>query len=325
MSEPGEPKSQDETQEPERLSGIMRMPSVPPEHEGRALADVKKYLFDETKLPPGEREKTPAETEIANVILDKMPGFVKSYGGKPVNIGLDHLLVIDYDKLTDEEKKTIGNAPGRFSATNQRALVVVKSENYSVMKFAEVSVHELIHFNSFQSASFVEIDEKTRSLSARVVGFGMRVEGDEGATEPDFYFHKVSEAITAELTKRFSEEYFASIPVLAEDIRKRDKFRAGIETGDATEVMIFSNVQEPDGMWHARTENYPYEDERKNGWAMMDEIQQKNPEKFKDAEAVFRIFTEAYFTGNFLMVARLVEKTYGKGFFRRLGKNTKAD
>jgi hypothetical protein len=321
----GEPQSRDdEPQDPERTSGIMRMPSVPSEHEREALASVKKYLFDETRSVPGEREKTPAEAEIVNAIIDRLPEVISRYGGKPVNLRVDHLHVFDYDKLTDEEKRNFGNAPGRFSSNNQVALVRVKSEKYSIMKFAEVAVHELIHFNSFQSAGFIEIDEKTRKLSERVVGFSMTVEGDEQAKEPDYYFHEVNEAVTAELTKRFCEEYFGSIPALVEDVTKRDKFRAGIRKGDPTEIMAFSNTQESDGKWHAIAEDYPYADERKNGWAMMTEIQEKNPDKFKDAEEVFRLFVNAYFTGNFLTVARLVEKTYGKGFFRRLGKNTKA-
>ena len=58
---------------------------------------------------------------------------------------------------------------------------------------------------------------------------------------------------------------------------------------------------------------------------MMAEIRAKNPGEFESDEDVFRLFTQAYFTGNFLSVARLVEKTRGKGSFKRLGKNTKAD
>ena len=319
------PKTEDDIvgpPEPERASGIMRIPNISPEDEEGLLKAVESEVFDRHSVLKGEREKTPEEIEIINAILAKLPEFIKRYSGNPVDLKPDHVHVIDYNKLTDQEKKTIGNVPGRFSTVSQKALIISKSDNYSAIKFAQVAVHELIHFNSFQSVGY---DKETRKLFERRIGFATAIEKDKDPSdEPYLYFHAVNEAITAELTKRFCEEYFSSIPVLAEDVKKRDESRAKIKKGDASEIMTFSNIEESDGTWHATAEDYPYANERKNCWMTMKEIQEKDPDKFKDAEGVFRDFTEAYFSGKFLTVARLVEKTFGKGFFRRIGKNTKA-
>jgi len=319
----GEPQPSDnQPQEPERTSGIMRVPAFSPEDESALLGSIKRDLFDGHREWPGEREKTPSEMEIINAILVSLPEFIKEYGGKPLALRADHLHVIDYDNLTEDEKKR-RSSPGFFMSKNQEALVVCKSENYSAIKFAEVVVHELIHFSSFQS---VDYSAESRKISERTLGFAMTVtNGKNPDDKPELYFHGVNEAITAELTKRFSEKYLGSIPVLAEDINRRNEFRAEIKKGDATEIMVFSNTKKPDGTWRAISEDYPYADERENCWAMMQEIQEKNPDKFRDAEGVFRGFVNAYFTGRFMPVVRLLEKTYGKGFFRRLGKNTKAE
>ncbi len=321
--ESGDPQSRDdEPQEAERASGIMRIPNVSPEDEEGLLRVVESEIFDKQSVSGLEREKTPEEVEIINGILAKLPGFIKRYGGRPVNLRLDHVHVIDSDKLTDQQKINIGNVPGKFITENQKALIISEFTDYSAIKFAEVALHELIHFNSFQSNNY---NRKTRKLSERTTGMGMWVVDDENPkNNPEFYFHEVNEAVTAELTKRFCEEYFGLITALAEDVKKRDEFRIGTKKVDATEVMAIYNNKDSDGMWHATSEDYPYADERKNGWTIMKEIQEKNPDKFKDAEEVFRIFTEAYFTGNKLKIAKLVEKTFGKGFFRRLGRNTKA-
>ena len=50
-----------------------------------------------------------------------------------------------------------------------------------------------------------------------------------------------------------------------------------------------------------------------------DEIQKQFPDQYQNAEDVFKEFLKAHFTGQLLSVARLVEKTFGKGSFRLLG------
>jgi len=47
---------------------------------------------------------------------------------------------------------------------------------------------------------------------------------------------------------------------------------------------------------------------------------QQMPEKFQSKEELFSEFAKANFTGNYLPLARLIEKSMGKGSFRRLAK-----
>ncbi|MCX6717278.1 MAG: hypothetical protein NTU76_01200 [Candidatus Taylorbacteria bacterium] len=206
---------------------------------------------------------------------------------------------------------------GRYFFGSQRAAVLVDSKNDSKLDFAERSAHELIHFNSFQSADF-----EPGKLSERVFGFAIMTKDGEELVP---YFNDVNEAITGELAKRFDQEYFKAISALTEEIQQRDKFRAGLKSkSGATEIKSFSLKQEESGMWRARAGEYPYIEERQRLWATIADIRSKNTGQFKSNEDVFRIFTEAYFTGKFKKVAKLIDKTYGKGSFRELGKKTKA-
>jgi len=66
-----------------------------------------------------------------------------------------------------------------------------------------------------------------------------------------------------------------------------------------------------------------YQKEREVLDEFVEEIYEKNKEQFDSEEDVFKIFTQATIGGQLLPLARIWEKTYGKGSFRDLGKVTK--
>src|SRR3989344_5679825 len=53
---------------------------------------------------------------------------------------------------------------------------------------------------------------------------------------------------------------------------------------------------------------------------IMDEIQKKYPEKYKNRDDIFKIFGEAYFTGKLLKLRKIVDKTFGAGSFVKFAK-----
>ncbi|MCX6717277.1 MAG: hypothetical protein NTU76_01195 [Candidatus Taylorbacteria bacterium] len=71
-----EEQQPEEEREPERTSGIIRVPGVSPEREKEILGTVEKEIFDKQEFFKQEREKTPEEKEIVNGILAHLPEFV---------------------------------------------------------------------------------------------------------------------------------------------------------------------------------------------------------------------------------------------------------
>ncbi len=67
-----------------------------------------------------------------------------------------------------------------------------------------------------------------------------------------------------------------------------------------------------------------YANERKFLKFLVKGIYEKNRGEFKSKERVFKLFAEATLGGRLLPLARAVEKTFGKGYFRDLGALTKA-
>ena len=55
----------------------------------------------------------------------------------------------------------------------------------------------------------------------------------------------------------------------------------------------------------------------------IDEIYEKNKDMFNSKDDIFKLFAQAAVGGQVLPLARVWEKTYGKGSFRDLGELTK--
>ena len=68
--------------------------------------------------------------------------------------------------------------------------------------------------------------------------------------------------------------------------------------------------------------SYPYHDERQQFNALVDELFERNKEDFESREQVFNLFAEATMTGKLLPIARLIEKTFGKGSFKMIGEKS---
>ncbi|TSC93885.1 MAG: hypothetical protein CEN87_714 [Parcubacteria group bacterium Licking1014_1] len=329
MSESREKFEEEKPEDPERTSGLMRVVGVTPEKKEKILSAVKETRFDKQANYEQEREKTPEEMQIVNGILSYLPGFVKKYGGKAVPLRPEHLHIIDASKLTEEERKICETRNGFYKHELQRAVVVVYSIKRDVLTFALTATHELIHFNSFQSDTGEDNKTGPMVLTKRREGL-LVTEKNAGDKKP--YFFDLNEGITAELEKRFDEEYFKLIPALSENIKEREEFRDAWDERHPEQdkepiasITITKRELDSRGEIHkdAALIGYGYDSQRKKLWQVIKEIREKNPGEFELDEDVFNIFAKTYFTGKLLPIARLIEKTYGKGSFRKLGRETK--
>ena len=313
----GEPKS-DEIQEPERLSGLVRVVGGTPEEEKDALKKVADNYFNKQEFYDAEREKTPEEMEIIKGILTRLPEFVKKYGGKPVPLTPDHIHVLDFNRMSEEEKKNLGNIIGHYDHILQTARVIVEGNEDNNLNFANRTVHELLHFSSFQSADFENKENKILNEQHRIGGLLIRTSDELGKEQ--IYFNDWDEAITEELAVRFDEEYFKSIEPLSEILKQRDKLRANFaenhpETSQGDVKRIVNNI--------TSNGDFTYFVERQECTMIIENIFKNNSDKFRSIDEVFDVFAKAYFTGKILPIAKLVEKTYGNGSFREFGEKTK--
>jgi len=297
----GEPRFEEEKDEQKRLSPISRIVGLSEEGE-REMHKNFEEIFENKKFDEAERVKTPEEEEMIKDILEKMPEFIKKYGGKPIDsITPNHIHFLDKNKMAGQESDDV-NLSGASGAYNPVAQFLYIIDGGNTIRNANTVCHELFHLNSFQSVWFRDYAGE-EAFQIRRIGFEVHSKNDGDTV----YFHELNEAITEELAIRFDQKYFEGIGSLSKEALMRKRF---IENAGFVKELL----QNAQSSYHA---------ERSKLNKIVKDIFEKNSDKFESQEEVFDEFARAYFTGRMLPIARLVEKTYGKGSFRKIAEETK--
>ena len=294
------------------------------EKEEKKILKQSETLFGHPEQFVAEREKTKEEKEIIDGIIANFSKFITGYGGTPLAVKPEHIHVLDTSKIKSDlerqavEEKIKKGEGGWFIPDSENVTVVPHPAR---LKFAERVAHELLHLGSFNSSTIVRERNflemplsgpmKVSAKKPRRTGF--RVFGRE--TD---YFRKVNEGIIQELTIRFDQEHFNAIPALSGDIQLRKEIRDGANSGP--EEISSVATEKKGNIFETTITPYAYPDERKKLWEIIREISVRNPNEYKSPEDVFRLFARAVLDGRLLEVARVVEKTYRKGSFRKLGE-----
>jgi hypothetical protein len=131
------------------------------------------------------------------------------------------------------------------------------------------------------------------------------------------------------LTIRFLNQYGNTVAALAQEMERRTLFiddalpeTARERARRDIERVIQTPPDKEGGLWETEVIRYPYPDERDELNRLIAELFEKNRDDFIDSEQVFQLFVHAVLQGRLLPLARLVEKTFGRGSFRRLAETT---
>lgn len=321
-------------EEPEtREHGISRILGGSAEDASNAAQEYKER-FGNQQPEAGEREKDSEQENILKEIISRMPDFVRMYGGTPVDgVNADHFHLIDPRDIAegDDDKYMLKDSKGAggysvnnqgigisFGASDERRRPIVTNPLF----LASTSAHELIHLHSFQSKELAK-DEKGKGLKDKTRRAGLSIRSSDDST---VYLSKLNEAITEELARRFGEMYFPEIPQLKRELDRRNEYLSEKYPIDRIpskldEVKFIYETDDPKGRKTIREYVSGYADKQKDLEMIIDSIHKRFPDKFNSKEDVFRLFAEAAMTGKLLELARIIEKTYGKGAFRRMAES----
>ncbi len=307
----------------ERKSGLVRIAGLEEDQEREILAIHGEFFEAKQKFLKHEIKKTPDQKAVISFINQKMPEFLRRYGAEPLNISEDKVHILSPDQFR-------GSIGGVYLPGDQ-TIYIRDVKDCPLLGFAKRLAHEFLHFNSFQSIQF---RKKAKEIKIRRWGFKIIQQGSA-----DFaYFRDVDEAITEELSKRFNNEFLKQMPVLEKDFAKIETFRrhqkeiaaqSNLKEGELedllSDVAYITTVQTGEDAEGADVEatihSYGYAEYRKKLNKLITELYEKNKESFKDQEEIFALFAQAALSGRLLPVARLIEKTFGKGSFRRTGED----
>ena len=273
-------------------SSIDRIFAKSPEEEKKVREVIEKRFRTQENISfKTEREKTPDEAEIIKFIDKETSAIAEKFGGKNLSIPAVNVHIISENELLDLVKKRRGENAQIPDATwkPRTQAIIMKDAGDNLVKFINVLTHEMYHTKAFQSLKS-DLEKKNLKWRRGGLSVGLRDRPKEAFTDLD-------EAVTEYLTHMNIEQWAA----------KKDRVPE-----------IINETAEKFGESDLYTPTYLREQIRFIG--ILNEIQTKNPEDFKDRESVFNIFAEAYFTGGLLKLRKIVDQTFGNGSFIEFAK-----
>lgn len=291
--------------------------------------------FKRGHIFPFQHEKPEELTRLIGYINQETKGFLLDMGLPYIAFNPDKLIYLDFEtapkEFVDMLNKNGVNARRAYFMPETQDIVVLQS--YSTGKkvpFLDSFIHELFHANSFNSlqrshkaghpavspvVTYKDGTKETMNLKLRRGGF--RMYGRDGKT----YFYNIDEAVIEILHIMLRNKIFPNIPELQEELNKTSKAIAE-NNAQSKDISSVVTKRDEDGVVWAEVHQFAYLKERQELNKLIDDLFNKNQAKFNSRDEVFQLFVLGTFSGNVMPIARLIEDTYGKGSFRRLGEQT---
>lgn len=315
----------------QKKSGINRVVGFESDKEEEFLQYFKNQ-FETNYSDSKEKDKTPEQQELIKRINDEMRDFLAQYNVDSIKVFAENIHIIDKSKFSKEELQKIqqhfGTESGFYSALKQ-GVVIMEDYDVSKLYFLQTLVHELLHLQGFYSyqKSEEEAADLTLEKQGDLVSINIRRSGFSiGTTDGKrLFFHKLNESVITEMEIRFENRYMAQWPELQEEISARNEYIKQVAKRDKVDIERVKETVagiKTDRLGGYKLVSYPYHDERQQFNALVDKLYDKNKDDFESREQVFDLFADATLTGRLLPVARLIEKTFGKGSFRVIGERS---
>lgn len=311
----------------EKFSSFERVVGNIPEAEKEQILRDKGERFDDQvfeSLRGKEKEKTLEELQIISLANEATNEARQRYGLENFDIPPENIHVVTEESWPREKSVAFYNS--MFQG------VVVREQPARIV-FLKKIFHEMLHFKSYNALQVTSV-ENSELDEYRV---GLTVHTRDGKR---MYFVNLNEAVTEEMTKRFTTKLFDN-PLFAGEIKQtkdvitrypravtgsgeplfdEDTFYAEVEGKKSWDEAVgrLFGVQEKSKK--ITTEGFTYQSERKILNTLIDKILERNQDKFQDREEIFEVFAKGMMTGNILPVGRLIERTFGNGTLRRIGE-----
>lgn len=253
-------------------------------------------------------ELNPEREKIVTEVLQAANDVIRKYSGKAVLIDRSQIdfFPVGTLKMTDKNFQDHG---GIAQLHLQRVSIEIE-DNDSNSEIADKVFHELMHLGSLYRMRYGEENPHPGMGNYYPERAGMTILAPDGSTK---FFGGIDEALTQTLSIRYLQSQ-RNNPLYKDDFEIGER-----KFGDKLKNGIFTYREDEAGK-KAPVMSHAYKDEIEATSAYIQDLYDTNKNRFKDVEDVWEVFFQAKFTGRLLQLARLIERTGGKGEFRRLGE-----
>ncbi|MDP2676313.1 MAG: hypothetical protein Q8O83_01360 [bacterium] len=322
----------------ENFSSIDRLygKDVAAEERKEILSMYKKNFEDQVnheafqELLMQEREKTKEEIELIVFCNEKINALRGKYGLEPFTIPESNFHIVPMEKWKEGMDYEKSNTAAFFSNSLQG---VAAMEIDNPLAFAKGAYHELIHFHGYQALMVAE--REGRKLKDYDYRFGMGMFKERGE-EGQFYFENMNEALTEELAKRFIENEYASenphpllqkgiqtIRNLQEEAKEKvsgSDLEKSITNPELYYALLHGRIGIDEDLTLGNQYFFSYKKQRSILNTLIDTLYEHNKENCEGREAIFDMFVKAHFTGNIYELGKMIDRSFGKGTFRKIGE-----
>lgn len=261
-----------------------------------------------------EVRKTPEQIEIINLVNKGTNELLVKYKLPKFDIPSKNVHLFSKEDYREKRQETgEGPGPGHFSPEYQAVFSEIKE---SKVAFAKHLYHEFVHFKSYQAA------QRTLEGELDLYRVGLTVYSRDGKRR---YFRGLNDAITEELVKRFYFEKIKINPIFKEEVDEIEKVReiwlAKAKTKEEKEdAMDIARLEPKEKESVKGVFTFSFQEQRQMFNNLLDKLYGHNKRDFKDREELFELFVKSMLSGNLLSVGKLVDRTFGKGVFRKIGE-----
>ncbi|MDO8668735.1 MAG: hypothetical protein Q7K65_00390 [Candidatus Buchananbacteria bacterium] len=321
------------------------------EEDKQVASDTLQEIYDSKSgsFEGYELEKTPEDLETIRIVESLVDKKVSECGGKVKSVPIDHIFIL---KLGSIQKITNGRLVGGIHQPMGSKIGVERGE--SQLLFASSIAHELFHSKSYKAARIGKSADDIRLYRSGIQMYDMKNPDDKYGEEKS-YFGEMEEAIVAECTRKLLNElskeyilkeeteavniltgwmtgYYRHMGIPEDQINMFEMELKYIPNAQSRvkQVIAFSDDEKKRqayaaGMFEAlykqkRVEMVERYRERTKLYKILDKLLVDSGGMFKNREEIFNVFAKANFTGNYLPLARIIEKILGKGSFRKLAE-----
>jgi hypothetical protein len=256
------------------------------ENNGEVISDPKEVLrrlFEEysTGKLENELEKSERDKEIIKIAIEAVKSIAAEYGREDfVEITENHIHLFPDGGVEELTKGRL--AVGSHATVLGEAFVDRRDDLATAITTFHELWHTLASYNAIQITTEGDLDWYRSGFS---------IQSRDGEKK---MFHYLDEALVGHATKRFVDEVLRQHTDFAQLIEQIEVDGGEIDTTRQRELGDFLKY--------------------------LDIVLERNNEGFSDRTEILNMFMRAQVTGNLLPVARLIEKTFGKGAFRKLSE-----
>ncbi len=298
----------------EKTSSFERVVGKFPGEDKKEILQEAGEIFSEQSfenMEKIERGKTSRELEIISLANKATNELRTKYDLDKFDIPAKNIHIIQKEFWSDEK------STAHFASMCQG---IALCEQSAGIVFMEKIFHEMLHFKSYNALQIIK--EGNSELGEYRVGLTMHSRDNK-----EFYFVNINEAVTEEMTRIFIRKLSENSLFKKEIKQTIDIIKKYPREKSASGELIFNNdtyfaeiIKERGGMEHIAAKEFTYSRERKILDILIDKLFEINSDKFKRREDVFEVFAKSMMTGNILPLGRLIDGTFGKGTFRKIGE-----